>query len=66
MNGAHRSKACVQNDLQFHDSPPLRLTSKLPLGRIDYRQLRLEQLTKKPKVFKPTPIGFKVSAIRAR
>ena len=32
MNGAQRSKARVQNDLRFHNSPPLRLTSKLPLA----------------------------------
>jgi hypothetical protein len=34
MNGTQRAKASVQNDLRFHDSPPLRLTSKLPLGPV--------------------------------
>jgi hypothetical protein len=37
MNDTQRSKACVQNDLRFRDSPPLRLTSKLPLvGAVDF------------------------------
>ncbi len=31
-----RSKARIQNDLRFHHSPPLRLTSKLPLVTDDY------------------------------
>jgi hypothetical protein len=32
MTGSLRSKSRVQNDLRFHHSPPLRLTSKLPLA----------------------------------
>jgi hypothetical protein len=34
------------------------------LGKIDYRQLRREQVSRQPRDFKPTPIGFRVSAFR--
>jgi hypothetical protein len=34
------------------------------LGRIDYLSLRKEQRSRKPRFFKPTPIGFKISEFR--
>jgi hypothetical protein len=34
------------------------------LGSLDYQALRKEQRSRKPKQFKPTPIGFKLSKLR--